>query len=113
MKALQDELSNLKRHDGASGSRGYVRDQGRGRGGRGGRGAAAAVVITPPVAKKAKLYEDPDFVQDRLALCQQWNTAGGCKRDKGACIKAHACNQPSAANPKEACKGNHKGINHK
>ena len=74
VKTLQDELSNLKRNDGASGSRGYVRDQGRG---RGGRGAAAAVVITPPVAKKAKLYEDPDFVQDRLALCQQWNMAGG------------------------------------
>ena len=32
--------------------------------GRGaGRGAAAAVGFTPPVAKKAKLHEDPDFVQ--------------------------------------------------
>ena len=111
---LQAELSNLKRHGGASGSSGYARDQGRNRSGRGaGRGAAAAVVITPPAAKKAKLYEDPDFVQDRSSVCQQWNMAGGCKRAQGACIKTHACNQPSAANPKEACKGNHKGINHK
>ena len=113
VKALQDENSNLRRH-GASGSGGYVRDQGRVRNGRGaGRGSTAAVVFTPPMAKKVKLQEDPDFVKDRLTVCLQWNLAGGCKREKGQCSKTHACNQPAAANPKEACKGDHKGIHHK
>ena len=63
VKALQDENSNLRRH-GASGSGGYARDQGRIRNDRGGgRGSAAAVIITPPMAKKVKLQEDPDFVK--------------------------------------------------
>ena len=113
VKALQDVNSNLRRH-GASGSGGYVRDQGRIHSGRGaGRGSAAAVVFTPPMAKKVKLQEDPDFVKDRLSVCLQWNLAGGCKWDKGQCSKTHACNRPAAANTKEACKGDHEGIHHK
>ena len=113
VKALQDENSNLRRQ-GASGGGGYVRDQGRVRGsGRGGRGAAAAGGFTPPLTKKAKLQEDPDFVKDRLAVCLQWNSAGGCRKDKGQCSQTHACNKPASDNPKLACKGDHKGSQHK
>ena len=113
VKLLQDENSNLRRQRGSGGG-GYARDQGRDRGsGKGGRGAAAAVVFTPPLTKKPKLQEDPDFVRDRMAVCLQWNSVGGCKKDKSQCSQTHACNRQANDNPKLACKGDHKGSQHK
>ena len=113
VKLLQDENSNLRRQKGSGGG-GYARDQGRDRGsGKGGRGAAAAVVFTPPLTKKPKLQEDPDFVRDRMAVCLQWNSVGGCKKDKCQCSQTHACNRQANDNPKLACKGDHKGSQHK
>ena len=116
VKLLQDENSNLRRQRGSGGGGGgggYARDQVRDRGsGRGGRGAAAAAVFTPPLHKKSKLQEDPDYVRDRMSVCLQWNSAGGCKKVQGQCTQTHACNRQSNDDPKLACKGDHKGHEH-
>ena len=117
VKLLQDENSNLRNQRGSGGGGGgggYARDQGRDRSsGKGGRGAAAAAVFASPLPKKAKLQEDPDYVRDRMAVCLQWNSVGGCKKDKGQCTQIHSCNRPSNDNPKLACKGDHRGSQHK
>ena len=118
VKTLQEENTNLRRQRGSGvggggGGGGYAREQVRDRGsGRGGRGAAAAAGSTPPLHKKSRLLEDPDYVRDRMSVCLQWNSAGGCKKVQGQCTQTHACNKPSNNDPKLACKGDHKGHEH-
>ena len=118
VKSLQDDNASLRRQRGSGaggggGGGGYTREHGRGRGsGRDGRGAAEADGPKNPLTKKPRLQEDPEYVSDRMKICRDWNSAGGCKKGQGLCTQSHSCNKPSNNDPKRACKEDHKGYDH-
>ena len=114
VESLQDDNASLRRQrgSGAGGGGGggnYPRVRGSG---RDGRGATEADGPKAPLNKKPKLHEDPDYVGDRMKICRDWNSVGGCKRAPGQCTQSHSCNRPSKNDPKRACKEDHKGYDH-
>ena len=114
VKSLQDDNASLRRQRGSgAGGGGGGGNHPRVRGsGRDGRGATEADGPKAPLNKKPKLHEDPDYVGDRMKICRDWNSVGGCKRAPGQCTQSHSCNRPSKNDPKRACKEDHKGYDH-
>ena len=99
-KELKTTVRNLQtEHRHHRGSHGDDAGADRRRGGGGGRPTPGRTTLSP---------QDQVFVRDRMSVCREWNTRGGCLRTP--CIKDHVCNMKTPDG--RCCKGPHHASLH-